>query len=83
MQLAGINHTTSAALELITMLCAAGLLDTADTLATAWNHGDEVVGLTLDEREEVLRVLDEPPDRLCDLRTVLLEEHRWRETVGL
>jgi hypothetical protein len=83
MQLAGINVSTPYIFELIGMLCDAGLTDTADTLAAAWGDGENIVGLTLDEREKILSVLDEPPGGLCLLRAVLLEEHMWREAVGL
>jgi hypothetical protein len=29
-------------------------------------------------REEILRALDDPPDRLAELRGVLLREPEWR-----
>jgi hypothetical protein len=45
----------------------------------------EAVGLALsiDDRERILRALDDPPDGLAELRGVLLREHEWRLRDGL
>ena len=83
MQIAGITIATADALELIAILCASGRVTTADTLATAWGDGREIVGLTVNERDQIFCALDDPPDGLCELRTVLLQQWKWRRHVGL
>jgi hypothetical protein len=42
-----------------------------------------VLALTIDDREAILRALDDPPDSLAELRGVLLREHEWRVREGL
>ena len=37
-----------------------------------------VVSLTIDEREMIIRSLDDPPESLDELSAVLLREHEWR-----
>ena len=39
--------------------------------------------MTVPEREEILRALDDPPTGLAELRGVLLVEHEWRVREGL
>jgi hypothetical protein len=39
--------------------------------------------LMIDDRTAILSVLDDPPDRLAELRGVLLREHEWRQREGL
>ena len=39
--------------------------------------------MTIPERELILRVLDDPPVGLEELRGVLLREHVWRQREGL
>jgi hypothetical protein len=41
------------------------------------------VALTVAEREQVLRGLDDPRSGLTELRSVLLREHEWRVREGL
>jgi hypothetical protein len=36
------------------------------------------VPLTIPDREAVVRVLEDCPDELAELRGVLLREHEWR-----
>jgi hypothetical protein len=83
MQLAGVNLATCDAQRLAAMLTAAGLTATADTLARAWGEGDEVVPLTLAERDAILSVLDDPSSGLCELRAVLVAQRAWRRREGL
>jgi hypothetical protein len=83
MQVAGIDITTIDAVKLIALLARDGRVATADTLATAWGKDETVVGLTIDERNDVLGVLDSPPDGLRQLRAVLLEGHLWRWREGI
>jgi hypothetical protein len=42
-----------------------------------------VLALTIDEREMIIRSLDDPPEALAELRAVLLREHEWRAREGL
>jgi hypothetical protein len=41
------------------------------------------VALTIDDREFILAVLDDPPPGLEELRGVLLRELEWRRAEGL
>jgi hypothetical protein len=44
----------------------------------------EVVALTIDDRERILRALDDArTDALAELRAVLLQEQEWRVRDGL
>jgi uncharacterized protein (DUF1778 family) len=54
----------------------------ASTLRTALDADRIGVALTLREREQVLRALDDPPSGLTELRRVLLREHEWRVGEG-
>jgi hypothetical protein len=83
MELAGLNLSTNDTLRLAALLTAAGHVDTADRLARAWGEGDETVPLSFEERDEILSVLDDPAEGLCELRAVLLGQHAWRRRVGL
>jgi len=42
-----------------------------------------VLALTIDEREMIIRSLDDPPESLAELRGVLMREHDWRVREGL
>jgi hypothetical protein len=42
-----------------------------------------MLALTIAEREEILRSVDDPPDSLAELHRVLLREHEWRVKEGL
>lgn len=45
---------------------------------------EQVLALTIADRESILRALDDPPgDGLAELRGVLLAEHEWRMREGL
>ena len=46
--------------------------------------GTVVLALTIEDRERLLRTLDDPSTTaLAELRAVLLREHEWRVRVGL
>ena len=64
-------------------LIAAGLEDTADVLLLALDAGQELVALSIQDREAMLRVLEDPPQGLAELRGVLLAEHEGRVREGL
>jgi hypothetical protein len=53
------------------------------TLEDAYDGERRVVALTIAEREPILRVLEDCPDGLAELRGVLLKEHEWRVREGL
>ena len=55
----------------------------ADRLETAYGREVKVLGLSIDERETILAVLDDPPVGLAELRGVLLREVEWRRREGL
>jgi len=67
--------------ELIDCLELARLVDDdalGSRLETAYRRKTRVLALTIDERELILRALDEPPAGLEELRRVLLGEHTAR-----
>lgn len=79
MMLAGLRVTSEDVREL------AGLVEepTRGVLEKALELGTIIVALTIDDRERILRALDDPPDGLAELRGVLLREHEWRVREGL
>jgi hypothetical protein len=82
-QLAGISVADRLVLELARRLHDAGLDDAAETLEEAYDGARNVVALTIAEREAILRVLEDGPDELAELRGALLGEHEWRVREGL
>jgi hypothetical protein len=56
---------------------------TAGTLEAALDADRAVIALTVEGRERILRVLDDPPHGLSELRGVLPQEHEWRWREGL
>ena len=71
-------------LELARLLRDAGFDDTAARLEDAYDLETKVLALTIPDREQILRALDDPPsDGLAELRGVLVREHEWRKRVGL
>jgi hypothetical protein len=83
MYLAGVNVRDQAALELARLLPDAGFDDTAEALVVALEAEQEFVALSIQDREAILRTLDDPPEGLGTLRGVLLTEHEWRVPEGL
>ena len=79
MMLAGLRVTSEDVREL------AGLVEepTRGVLEKALELGTIIVALTIDDRERILRALDDPPDGLAELRGVLLREHEWWVREGL
>ena len=80
---AGVSVRDEDVLDLFQRLLEAGFEDTADALAIALDAGQRLVALTVQDREAILRVLDEPPIGLAELRGVLLREHEGRVRDGL
>ena len=57
---------------------------TRRVLEKAIELGTVIVALSIEDRERILRALeDAPTDALAELRAVLLREHEWRVRVGL
>jgi hypothetical protein len=70
-------------LELARQLRDTGFDDVAEKLENAYDIECKVLALTIAEREQILRGLEECPDGLAELRAVLLQEHEWRVRDGL
>lgn len=83
MMLAGVPIPESNVPWLVQLLRDAGIAETADRLDRALELGAVIVGLEVEDREAILRVLDSPPDAFAVLRGVLLQEHVWRRENGL
>jgi hypothetical protein len=82
-RLAGVSVPERYVALLAEFLIAAGLEDTADVLLLALDAGQELVALSIQDREAMLRVLEDPPQGLAELRGVLLAEHEGRVREGL
>jgi len=83
MMLAGLPVRDHDVLHLARLLHDAGFEDTAEVLVVALEAEQTLVALTIEDRERILRVLDEPPERLAALRVVLLAEQVGRVRDGL
>ena len=79
MMLAGVPVSA----ELISELAQIVDEPTASMLERGLEVGTKVLALTIDDRERLLRALDDPPAGLAELRGVLLREHEWRKREGL
>jgi hypothetical protein len=69
--LAGLPVQDADVLELARLLREVGFEDTAGRLEDAYDREAKVLALTIAEREQILRALDDPPDGLAELRGVL------------
>jgi len=67
----------------MTPAARASLEDTPDALLTALDEEQDLAALSIADREAILRVLDDPPHGLAELRGVLLAEHGARVREGL
>ncbi len=83
MQLAGIPVRDVLVLDIALRLRRADYANTADMLEAAVATERQIVALTIHDREAILAVLDDPPDGLAELRSVLVAEHAWRRAEGL
>ena len=83
MFLAGVPVDDELVLVLAERLRDAGLDYTAEKLETAWELETEVLALSTTARDEILEVLVDCPEGLCELRAVLLQEQAWREREGI
>ena len=84
MHLAGVPIPDRLVLELGRRLRTAGLEVTAARLEHAWSLETKVLALDVDDREALLRAMEDwcPPE-LAELRAVLIEEHVGRVRDGL
>jgi hypothetical protein len=83
MILAGVSVGEMALLELFSKLRAAGFESTAAHLETSYEQQRGSLGLTVEEREQILVSLADCSETLAELRTVLLQEYQWRQREGL
>ena len=60
-----------------------GFVDVTERLEKVYDLETKVLALTIPDREAIIRVLDDPPMGLAELRGVLLAEHRGRVRDGL
>jgi hypothetical protein len=84
MQLAGTAVTDRDVFELARVLREGGCSDVAKKLEKGLKLGTKILGLSITDRESILKALVEPTtDGLAALRGVLVREHDWRVRVGL
>ena len=69
--------------ELVEELAALADEPVASTLRDGLGTKRTIFALTVLEREQLLRALEDCPDGLGELLAVLLREHEWRKRVGL
>ena len=70
-------------LTLAARLNDAGLYETAVRLETAYDLETKVLALSITARDDILQVLVDCPEGLCELRAVLLKQQAWRDREGL
>ena len=56
---------------------------TAELLERAYDREARIVALDILDREAILRVLEDCPEELLELRATFLQEHVWRQREGL
>ena len=73
MYLAGLPIPGTDVLELARLIDDQAL---AERLEAAYGNGARILALEIQERESIVRALDDPPTKaLAELRAVLLQEH--------
>ena len=77
--LAGIPIDDKRVLTLAAKLRDAGLDDTAERLETAYDQETDVLAFSIAARDDILQVLVDCPEGLCELRAVLLKQQAWRD----
>ena len=83
MWLAGIPVADTAVRHLAASLREAELIFAAERLERAYDREARIVALDIPDREAILRVLEDCPEELAELRATLLQEHVWRQREGL
>jgi hypothetical protein len=81
--LAGVPVSAESVAELADIVPATGGDKLADRLERALRDEVKLLGPEIDERAIILAALDDPPDKLAELRGVLMNEHQWRQREGL
>jgi len=64
--------------ELVRALAELAEEPAASTLRDRLERGRATFALTIEEREQILRALEDCPDGLAELRGVLVREYEWR-----
>ena len=82
MFLAGIPVDRVRILPLARKLREARFYNTAERLEYAYDTGVKLIALSISEREDILQVLVNCPEGLCELRAVLLKQQEWRVREG-
>lgn len=78
MMLAGLEVRESDVLALARQLRQSGFTETAERLESTHDRETRLLALTLSERDEILRALEEAPVGLASLRGQLLRDReRW------
>ena len=83
MWLAGSRSLTAASSGSPPASAKPELVDTAEQLERAYDREARIVALEISGREAILRVLEDCPEELAELRATLLQEHVWRQREGL
>jgi hypothetical protein len=60
-----------------------GLDDTAERLETAYDRETAVLALSISAHDDILQVLVDCPEGLCELRAVLLKQRAWCDRGGI
>jgi hypothetical protein len=74
-RLAGVSVRDENVAALAELLFEAGFEDTGDVLLAALDSEQDLVALSVADGEAILRVLDDPPMGLAEIRGVLLAKH--------
>ena len=74
MWLAGIPVVDRAVLQLAAELREAELVDTAEPLEHAYDREARIVALDVTDREAILRVLEDAPEELLELRATRVRD---------
>jgi hypothetical protein len=80
---AGVPVDDKVVLTLASKLRDAGLDETAERLETAYDRETAVLALSIAHRDDMLQVLVDCPEGLCELRAVLLQQQEWRTREGI
>ena len=83
MYLAGLPVQDADVLGLARLLHHARFDDTAEAIVVALEAGQPLIALSIEDREAILRTLDDPRVGLSERRSVLLSEQEWRVREGL
>ena len=82
MWVAGVSVRNDLVTVLARMLELHGAEDIATTLHVAVATSRAIPTLTMEDRQHIVDVLEDPPVGLAELRDVLLGELAWHQTVA-